>query len=80
MRILRSPRFWSPLPFVASLVAFVMAGHLALEGDRRERTEALGLLGSGLICFSIGCICRTSLGVALSQSPPITPTALGERQ
>ena len=62
-------RFWSPLPFVCAAVAFILAGHLLTSGDRQDRSEGLVLFGSGLICFSIGCVCRTSWGISFAQAP-----------
>ena len=80
MAAARPLHFWSPLPFVASAIAFVIAAHLLLEGDRRDRASALNLIGSGLICFSIGCVCRTSWGISFAHDPVPAPAALEPRQ
>ena len=66
MALGRPMRFWSPLPFVCATVAFILAGHLLTSGDRQDRSEGFLLLGSGLICFSIGCVCRTSWGISFA--------------
>jgi len=65
----RPLRFWSPLPFVASAIAFIIAAHLLSSGDRHDRGDGLVLFGSGLICFSIGCVCRTSWGISFAHAP-----------
>ena len=73
----RPLRFWGPLPFVCATVAFVLAGHLLTSGDRQDRSEGLVLLGSGLICFSIGCVCRTSWGISFAKAPHTDPSSVG---
>ena len=80
MPAVRSLRVWSPLPFLAALIAFLVAGQLWLEGDRRERASVFTLLSSGLICFSIGCVCRTSWGISFAHDPVPSPAALEPRQ
>jgi hypothetical protein len=47
------------LPWLAAGV--VLLAMTRLEGETRE--AQLGLLGSAAICFSIGCLARTSLGL-----------------
>jgi hypothetical protein len=47
------------LPWVAALVVLLAVVKLA---NQRSKVH-WGLLGSGLICFSIGCLARTSLGL-----------------
>ncbi|MFM1901349.1 MAG: hypothetical protein EBZ29_02310 [Synechococcaceae bacterium WB9_4xC_028] len=76
----RPLRFWSPLPFVASAIALIIAAHLLLSGDRRDRGDGLALLGSGLICFSIGCVCRTSWGISFAHDPKPEPASLEPRR
>ena len=51
---------WASFPFVASLFALVVAGHLHLNGKPREKIESIGMFASGLICFSIGCIAQNA--------------------
>ena len=51
---------WAFFPFIASLIAIVIAGHLHLNGNSREKMESIGMLASGLICFSIGCIAQNA--------------------
>ena len=47
------------LPWMAaSLVMLIMT---RIEGETQE--AKLGLIGSAAICFSIGCLARTSLGL-----------------
>ncbi|QNI68702.1 hypothetical protein SynBMKMC1_02650 [Synechococcus sp. BMK-MC-1] len=58
-------------------MAFILAGHLLTSGDRQDRSEGLVLLGSGLICFSIGCVCRTSWGISFAKAPHTDPTTVG---
>ena len=64
----RPLRFWSPLPFVCATVALVLSGHLLTSVDRQDRSDGVILLGSGLICFSIGCVCRTSWGISFAHA------------
>lgn len=47
------------LPWLAAGV--VLLAMTRLEGETRE--AQLGLFGSAAICFSIGCLARTSLGL-----------------
>jgi cyanate permease len=67
------------LPWLAAGV--VLLAMTRLEGETRE--AQLGLFGSAAICFSIGCLARTSLGLHdLMKAPPAqdaTP-APGPRQ
>jgi hypothetical protein len=51
---------WASLPFIASLLALAVAGYLHLNGNSREKMESIGMLASGLICFSIGCIAQNA--------------------
>ncbi|MFM7235400.1 MAG: hypothetical protein ACKOYK_01290 [Cyanobium sp.] len=74
------------LPWLASAV--VLLTMTRIKGE--TRATQLGLLGSAAICFSIGCLARTSLALAeLSQpahppQPPDPPAregaALADRQ
>ncbi|MBD2718376.1 hypothetical protein [Synechococcus sp. FACHB-909] len=47
------------LPWLAAGV--VLLAMTRIEGETRE--AQLGLFGSAAICFSIGCLTRTSLGL-----------------
>ena len=69
-------------PDVAAFVAEV-AGDLGFEAqalsDPRQFQTQLGLFGSAGICFSIGCLARTSLGLhdlAQGRSTAVPPAAL----
>lgn len=54
------------LPWLAAGV--VLLAMTRIEGETRE--AQLGLFGSAAICFSIGCLARTSLGLHdLMQAP-----------
>ena len=58
------------LPWLAA--AAVLLTMTRIEGE--TRSTQLGLLGSSAICFSIGCLARTSLGLAeQAQPPPLSP-------
>lgn len=59
------------LPWLAAGV--VLLAMTRLQGETRE--AQLGLFGSAAICFSIGCLARTSLGLhdlmqAHNSAPP----------
>lgn len=47
------------LPWAAAVAVMLMVTKIHAEGGRVE----WGLLGSGCICFSIGCLARTSVGL-----------------
>lgn len=47
------------LPWVAAVAVMLMVTKIHASGGRVE----WGLLGSGCICFSIGCLARTSVGL-----------------
>jgi hypothetical protein len=52
-----------------AVIVVLMALHL-LRLDRFAATSgAWGLLGSAAICFSIGCVCRTSWHIARGRGP-----------
>jgi cyanate permease len=65
------------LPWLAAGV--VLLAMTRIEGETRE--AQLGLFGSAAICFSIGCLARTSLGLHdlmqghSTASPPEAPPA-----
>lgn len=65
------------LPWLAAGV--VLLAMTRLQGETRE--AQLGLFGSAAICFSIGCLARTSLGLhdlmqarTATATSPATPT------
>jgi hypothetical protein len=76
------------LPWLAAGV--VLLAMTRIQGETRE--AQLGLFGSAAICFSIGCLARTSLGLhdlmqaprtaAPPAPPPLAPpgTPPGARQ
>jgi hypothetical protein len=47
------------LPWLAALLILLVVVKLI---DQRSRVH-LSLLGSGMICFSIGCLARTTMGL-----------------
>jgi len=58
------------LPWLAALLVLLAVVKLV---DDRSRVH-WGLLGSGMICFSIGCLARTTLGLhELKASAPTSP-------
>ena len=48
------------LPWMAAAVVMLVVTKVRDDGGRMR----WDLLGSGLICFSIGCLARTSLGIS----------------
>ncbi len=57
-------------PWLVAAMLVLLALHL-LRLDRFSPTSASwGLLGSAAICFSIGCVCRTSWHLARHPLPP----------
>ena len=71
------------LPWLAAGV--VLLTMTRIEGETQE--AKLGLFGSAAICFSIGCLARTSLGLhdvmlasqarAAASPPPAPPAGTG---
>jgi hypothetical protein len=57
------------LPWLAA--AAVLLAMTRIQGE--THATKLGLLGSGAICFSIGCLARTSLALAELSQPPHPP-------
>jgi hypothetical protein len=49
---------------VAASLISVLALRLLLDGDGATRGAGWGLFGSAAICFSIGCVCKTSWALA----------------
>jgi hypothetical protein len=41
-----------------------MALRLLIDADFSNHGHGWGLIGSAAICFSIGCVCKTSWGLA----------------
>ena len=59
------------LPWLAAGV--VLLTMTRIDGETQE--AKLGLLGSAAICFSIGCLARTSLGLHDLSQPASMPAA-----
>lgn len=59
------------LPWLAA--ALVMLVMTRIQGESAE--TKLGLVGSSAICFSIGCLARTSLRLQEQASRPAPPAA-----
>ncbi len=55
---------WVYGPWVAASLISVLALRLLLDGDGATRAAGWGLFGSAAICFSIGCVCKTSWALA----------------
>ena len=55
---------WVYGPWVAASLISVLALRLLLDGDGATRGAGWGLFGSAAICFSIGCVCKTSWALA----------------
>ncbi len=53
------------LPWLAAAVVMLVVTTVRDDGGRLR----WNLLGSGLICFSIGCLARTSLGISERPKP-----------
>ena len=55
---------WVYGPWLAASLISLLALRLLLDGDGANRVAGWGLLGSAAICFSIGCVCKTSWALA----------------
>ena len=55
---------WVYAPWVASSALIVLALRLLLDEDFNLHSHAWGLFGNAAICFSIGCVCKVSWGLA----------------
>jgi len=55
---------WVYGPWLAASLISLLALRLLLAGDGANRGDGWGLLGSAAICFSIGCVCKTSWALA----------------
>ena len=55
---------WVYGPWVAASLISLLALRLLLDGDGATRAAGWGLFGSAAICFSIGCVCKTSWALA----------------
>jgi len=62
------------LPWLAASV--VMLIMTRIDGETQE--AKLGLIGSAAICFSIGCLARTSLGLHDSAATKSVPSEAPE--
>ncbi|MEB3318288.1 MAG: hypothetical protein VKO39_09155 [Cyanobacteriota bacterium] len=59
---------WVYGPWVAASLLVILALRLLLAEDFALRSNAWGLLGNAAICFSIGCVCKLSWGMARIQA------------
>jgi hypothetical protein len=55
---------WVYGPWVAALALVVLALRLLLDEDFDLHSHAWGLFGNAAICFSIGCVCKVTWGLA----------------
>jgi hypothetical protein len=55
---------WVYGPWVAASLIGLLALRLLLDVDGVNQGHGWGLLGSAAICFSIGCVCKTSWALA----------------
>jgi hypothetical protein len=55
---------WVYGPWFMAAITFVMALRLLIDSDFSNHGHGWGLIGSAAICFSIGCVCKTSWGLA----------------
>ena len=64
------------LPWLAAAVVLLAMTRL----EEETQSAKLGLFSSSAICFSIGCLTRTSLALHdLAPSPPPSPSEHGPR-
>ncbi len=66
------PRLHLHGPWLVAAMLVLLALHLLLLDRFSPTTASWGLLGSAAICFSIGCVCRTSW--QLARRPPQPPS------
>jgi hypothetical protein len=55
---------WVYGPWVAAAALALLALRLLLLDDFALHSQAWGLFGNAAICFSIGCVCKVSWGLA----------------
>ena len=55
---------WVYGPWLMAAITFVIALRLLIDTDFSNHGYGWGLIGSAGICFSIGCVCKTSWGLA----------------
>ena len=55
---------WVHGPWIAAALMATLALRLLLAEDFNLHDHGWGLLGSASICFSIGCVCKVSWGLA----------------
>ena len=55
---------WVYGPWAAASLITLLALRLLLDVDGVNQGHGWGLLGSAAICFSIGCVCKTSWALA----------------
>ena len=62
---------WVYAPWGAAATCALIAMRLLFIDQFSEHSHGLGLIGNGAICFSIGCVCKVSWGLAkLSKAAP----------
>jgi hypothetical protein len=55
---------WVYGPWLVAAITFVLALRLLIDADFSNHGHGWGLIGSAAICFSIGCVCKTSWSLA----------------
>ncbi len=55
---------WVYAPWVAAAACNLIALRLLFIDQFSEHSQGWGLIGNGAICFSIGCVCKVSWGLA----------------
>lgn len=63
-RVHRHVVVWVYGPWAAASLVLVIALRLLIDSDFNNRGHGWGMLGSGAICFSIGCVCKVSWELA----------------
>ncbi len=54
---------WVYAPWLAACLCGLLALRLLYTDQFDHHSHGWGLLGSGAICFSIGCVCKVSWGL-----------------
>jgi len=64
VRVQRHVVVWVYGPWIAASLVLLIALRLLIDDDFNNRGHGWSLLGSGAICFSIGCVCKVSWELA----------------
>ncbi len=64
VRVQRHVVVWVYGPWAAATVVLLIALRLLIDDDFNNHGHGWSLLGSGAICFSIGCVCKVSWELA----------------